>query len=83
MKNISTYNLSSLTGLSLPEIWKRCKLLQIQPIKKTKINQLVYNFTIEEVGRICLFDSAFLPTKIIEKETFYIYESKINSKQFV
>lgn len=83
MKNISTYNLSFLTGLSLPEIRKRCKLLQIQPIKKTKINQLVYNFTIEEVGRICLFDSTFLPTKIIEKETFYLYQSKINSKQFV
>ena len=80
MKNISTYNLSFLTGLSLPEIRKRCKLLQIQPIEKTKTNQLVYNFTIEEVGRICLFDSVFLPTKKIQKETFYIYESKINNK---
>ena len=80
MKNISTYNLSFLTGLSLPEIRKRCKLLQIQPMGKTKTNQLVYNFTIEEVGRICLFDSVFLPKKIIEKETFHIYESKINNK---
>ena len=80
MKNISTYNLSSLTGLSLPEIRKRCKLLQIQPIKKTKTNQLIYNFTIEEVGRICLFNSAFLPTKINTTETFYIYESKLNNK---
>ena len=80
MKNISTYNLSFLTGLSLPEIRKRCKLLRIQPIKKTKINQLVYNFTIEEVGRICLFDSSFLPTKINTIETYHIYESKLNNK---
>ena len=76
---ISVKSLSKLTKLTRNEIYRRCKILQIEPSKSMQINNFIYHLSIEDVGKICLFDLKQLPKVIIKTETICFFESKMNN----
>lgn len=78
---ITKKKLSELTGLTFREISKRCEELGIYSRIITKTKTLIYDFSLQDVGRILLYNSLKLPEKIIIKEIYHIYESKLNTQK--